>query len=251
MPKIRRKRYFQRSLKRNLPVLRTAGYVLIVVVLLGTPLFAIFKTDLFKISKVNVVGAGSFVSAVDVQSLVESSALGKNIFFLDRKDMHETLLKNFRGAREIIVKVKLPNKLVLEVSERDPLALITNDQVEDHFVIDSEGLVLGVVDETKTNLPKIKYEGEINVGEFISSSLVPVYLDLMRGLDENEVQASSVSFYPRYVRLYIQDGIEVLIGNDKDKVETLRIVKELVRQERMEKKSLSKIDMRYDKVSVQ
>jgi cell division septal protein FtsQ len=149
------------------------------------------------------------------------------------------------------VRTKLPDKLVLEVTERDPLALIFNGQTKDYFIIDSEGFVLGVVDQSKTNLPEIRYEGDIRVGEFISSDLVPVYLDLMRSLDENEVQATSVSFYPRYVRLFLQSGVEVLIGNDKNKLEALKVVKNLVRQEGLEEKSLNKIDLRYDKVSVQ
>ncbi|MFA6981931.1 MAG: FtsQ-type POTRA domain-containing protein [Patescibacteria group bacterium] len=251
MLKVRRKRHFQRSIKRNLHILKIIGAVFTGLVIIGAAAFALFKTDIFKVKTVNVVGTGSFVSAVDMQSLVEGSVVGRNIFFIDKEEVRANLLRNFRGAKSISVKIRLPDKLILEVTERDPLALIFNDQSKDYFIVDSEGFVLGVVDASKTNLPEIRYEGDIRVGDIISEDLVPVYLDLMRSLDENEVQATSVSFYPRYVRLFIQDGVEVLIGNDKNKLEALKIVKNLVRQERLEEKSLNKIDLRYDKVSVQ
>jgi cell division septal protein FtsQ len=208
------------------------------------------RSQFFVVSHVRVFGAGAFVNGDDLVEIVKGQVKDKSIFKVDTKTISENLSQNFQGAKSIKVYKVFPKTVNIEVSERVPLALIYNDVSTDYYLIDEEGYILGIVDPTKTNLPKIYYEGDIYVGLFISKELVPVYLDLTAALSESRIKVSSLSFYPRHAVLFLEEGPEVLISNEKDKKSMTDILFDLLNQFKEKDKKVKKIDLRYDKVIV-
>jgi cell division septal protein FtsQ len=161
------------------------------------------------------------------------------------------LRKNFQGAKSITVVKRLPNKLVITVVERTPLAIIYKTDSTGDFLIDGDGYVLGPVDSDSLALPRIKYnQGDIVVGSFVNKNIIPVSKQIIDDADAASLKISSISFSPAYTQLYVNDSVEVLIGNDKDKKQAIEVITALVKKLGLEGKKLKKIDLRYDKVIV-
>lgn len=209
------------------------------------------KSDFFKVSEVEVTGAKTFVNSGDAHQLAERKSLGTHIITLDTNEIETVLEDTFLGAKDIKVSKSYPDKIVVVISERTPLAVVFSSMSEDHFLIDEEGYVLGIVDAEKTNLPKVTYDGILQVGYFLDKDLVPLYLELLNSLDETNLKASSVSVGERHISFYLDGPIRVLLSRSKDISNSVTILSELVRQLALEGAEIRRIDLRFDKVIVE
>lgn len=237
-------RKFGRLVKNILIVFATFGFVL--------AFYQMFlNSKYFKISQIEIMGTYTFVNKEDVNSLVSQNTNDKNIFGFDASLLESKLENNFQGAKSVTVKKKLPNKLTIVVSERVPLAVVTNETKEDYFIVDEEGYVLGIVDPSTTNLPQITYSGDLRVGKFIDPLLIPLYLDLLNSLDTVQLKASTVSINDNSIDFFLKGNIAVLIGKNKNMNKSVKIISELLKQLKLEGKNVTKIDLRYDKVIVE
>lgn len=212
--------------------------------------YLFFISTFFKVNTISVTGARSFVSLVDLTEVAKGGFYGKSIFAINTLESQGKLVEAFQGAKEIKIIKKYPSTINVRVTERTPVALVYNSNSADFFLVDEEGYILGIVDKDKTNLPKINYAGEIKVGTFVDKRMVPLYLELVNSLNSENLNVSSVSFYPKYALVYVNDGIETFISNDRDKLESAKTISALIKQLVLEGKRISKIDLRYDKVIV-
>jgi len=240
--------------RRMLPFLKPIPFFACLVSLAYVTYYLLFLSGLFRVTQIKVVGVKSFVNGTDLTEVVRGNVYGQSIFSINTAELENNLLQNFQGAKYINVYKTFPAGINVEVKERVPLALVYNDNLESYFMVDEDGYVLGVVDDSTTNLPKIKYEGEIRIGLFINKDMIPIYLDLVNAISENNIKVSSMSFYPSYALLYVNDGIEVFIDNAKNKNGSVIVLKDLLNQLELESQKdmqkIKKIDLRYDKVIV-
>lgn len=218
---------------------------------IGGIVYFIFFTDFMRLSKIKVVGDSRFVNTYDVETLVKSQATNQNIILFDSNKLSRSLALSFQGAKRFDIKKKLPDSLELYIYERVPLLLISNQTNAELYMVDIEGYILGNVRDDFVNLPRLVYSGDIKIGYFINKDLVPVFTDIQRAMDENNLQMSSVSFNDRYTHMFLNNDIEVFIDNKKDKKLVISILADLIKQFKIEGKSLKKIDLRYDKVIVE
>lgn len=218
--------------------------------------YIVLYTEFFRIKHVTVKGESKFVNLIDVETLVKNSSFGHNIFTIDIASLAQALQNNFQGAKSFTIAKKLPNSLDVRVFERTPMLLLFTKDSTDLFMVDIDGYILGNVLPDYINLPKLQYSGDIKVGYFIDKNLVPVFIDIKTAMDEHRLQMSSLSFSDRYTHMFVSEGniwrdIELFVGNSKDKKESVQIVSDLLKQFKLEGKSLKKIDLRYDKVIVE
>jgi len=207
-------------------------------------------SSMFKIRDVVVQGESHFVDFVDLHNIAAEHVVGKSIFSLDATQLSLLLRRVFQGAYQIDVSKKFPHTLIIRVYERSPVAFLFNDSSTDLFVIDKDGYVLGISSEETLSLPKIYYASDIRVGYFIEASVVPLYLEMIDATSATNLRVSSMSFYPSYVLFYVDNGIEILVSNSKNKKYCVQIVAALIRKLTAEQKDVKKIDLRYDKVIV-
>ncbi len=211
--------------------------------------FLIVESDIFKISKVEIVGAEKYVNEIDILTMASSAAKKTNILFFKESMLQQNLRKNFEGAKEIEVIKELPSKLTIIVHERKPVAVIRKPDSTDNYIIDSDGYVLGSVIDS-VGLPVISYSGDIKTGTYIDKNLIPSYLELIDYLSQSNLKVSSLSFYPKYSEFYLNNAIQVLIGNDKNKQAAVALLKNLLNQSEDDKQKVKKVDLRYEKVIV-
>lgn len=215
--------------------------------------FLIHRFDLVKhlrISGVDVLGAGEFVNESDIKVMAESYSSEKIIVGFNCKELESLLKENFLGAKNIAIEKIYPNIIKVLIEERKPLAILHNDKEGRRYLIDSEGYVLGEVVDRFSYLPRILYEGKVEVGDFLEENVVPVSVEILRFAEGEEVRVSSMSFYPKYIRIYVNGFIDAYIGNEKDKEESLKTIGALVKKSALEGQKITKIDLRYDKVIV-
>lgn len=209
--------------------------------------YELVKTeDFLKFKKVEVLGAKTYVNENDVQTLVRANILDKNFFSVNTEKMESDLKENFLGAGSVEVSKNLKGTLLVKITERKPIAILV--QKENSFVVDDQGYVLGYMDPTTTNLPKIKYEGDVRVGYFIDKSLVPVYADIIERLDEEKIKVSSISMTEFDVRMYIEQGTEVIVSRKSYNGSFSQRLKQVLAYLKSTGKSARSIDLRYDKV---
>lgn len=206
-------------------------------------------SSLFDIEVVYVEGTREFVNKEDVRLMAENNALGHNIFKFNTNSLEAKLANNLLGAKSYQVQKDLPNTLDIMVNERIPIAIIHKDS-DEYFLVDEDGYVLGYTDPEDGSLPRIKYDKDVRVGQFIDKNLVPIYLELTDLFKEQEVPVSSMSFSAKYVHLFLVNDTQVLIGNQKNKLEALKTTAALLKEAELEDKEIRTIDLRYDKVIV-
>jgi len=235
--------------RKYVPKIVFAFKAIMVVVIVGGVSYLALFSPIFDIKHINVSGTSEFVNPTDVNLIAESNTKGKNIFRFNKNSLAEKLEGNLLGAKIYKIKKVLPSTLDISVQERTPIAILYKNNNE-FFFVDEDGYVLGYADVGNKELPKIKYDKEIKVGLFIDKNLVPIYLELTKLFTEQEVNVSSMSFDPKHVNLYLEDGPEVLVGNEKNKSEALKTVVALIKEAELEDKQVRRIDLRYDKVIV-
>ena len=236
------------ALRRHHGLLRKVVVFIVILLCLS---FIVYKYNIlnyFKVSNIEVEGASKFVSYNDALMVAEKRVKGQSIFFVNTDSLTEILKKNFLGAKKIEVEKKYPNKIKIAIEERVPIAVIYNE--DEYFLLDSDGYVIGVVEEGYSNLPKIKYEDEISVGAVLEKDIVPVSIEILKFAEKENMKIDSLIFYPKYTKLYTGKDTEVLISYNKNTEESLRIVKALLEKSMSEEKTIKTIDLRYDKVIV-
>ncbi len=202
--------------------------------------------DFSKIKNITIEGTKTYVNKNDVATMVRGSSLGKSFLAVNTVDLENNLQDNFLGASEFKVSKAITGELKVVVIERKPIAILI--QKENTFVVDDAGYVLGYMDPTTTNLPQIKYEGTIRVGQFIDKALVPVYSDIIKKLDEDKIKVSSISMNEYDVRMYVDKGTEVIVSRKSYDGSFSKRLKEVLNYLKTSGKSARSIDLRYDKV---
>ncbi len=222
---------------------------LVVMALCAGAAYLILFSSLFRIENIVINGTQEYVNSHDVYLLAENNTKGENIFKFQTEALAKKLETNLLGAKSYDIQKDYPNTIIITVVERVPIAMIFGDG-DDYYLIDDDGYVLGYADPQKEDLPKIHYEKDIKIGLFIDKNLVPLYLELTELFQKEDVKVSSMSFSPKYVNLYLENGATALIGNDKNKAEALSAISSLIKDSELEGRQIRRIDFRYDKVIV-
>ncbi len=232
---------------------RSVGLVLLLVLLATAIYFSYTYLDqkkLLDITGFEIIGASRFVDLSDVTSLVKINIEGKKIYNFDPRKLENLLKSNFLGAKSISVQLEALNKVKVIIEERIPLATLLSMTDQRKYLIDADGYVLGEVEESFNELPIVQYDRPVLVGSFVEKDIVPLTVELLKLSEKDQLKVSSISFYPKYMRLFVESGTEVLIGNSKNYEMLMQVVSSLIKKSDLGGKKISRIDLRYDKVIV-
>ncbi|MBU1044880.1 MAG: FtsQ-type POTRA domain-containing protein [Candidatus Omnitrophica bacterium] len=211
--------------------LAVIGIIVFMGISLNTFLFA---SDFFNLSEIEVVDKNS--EKIDYPlARIDDQA---NIFRIDLEQIASNVEREHYDIQKAIVKRVLPNKLIIEVLRRRPIAQIQineNPQTEElkhFFSVNKEGYILADIGKDKRkSLPVIVgtelFANEIEVGRAYPKTNLLCALDFLEELnnsgflDKYNVTILDVS-QPRIMSFFI-DNLEVKIGNRnlKQKIENL------------------------------
>ena len=209
----------------------------------------------FKVKDINVIGAQTYVSARDLEQIAIASTKDVYVPTLNTAELESKLLNNFQGATQIKVVKKLPNKLEIQVTEREPLAVLNTPNLVDpelgsSYLIDKEGYVLGIYKNTESKYTNISYNEQIAVGDFVDADLIPLYFQLLNLLEDENIKVDSLNINPRSISLKINDKIQVTLPKDQDQRYNVQTLSQLLKMLQSDSKNPRSIDLRYDKVVV-
>lgn len=193
-------------------------------------MYLVFRSDLLLVRKIEVKGVNGekglkgFVNMEEVQNAV-SQCLAKSIVFLDTKGIAENLKKQFLPIAEVKIEKQLPDKLVVQVKEREPVAVLVieengppeADAKEEKFLVDKDGFIFARCPRGIT-LPELQLESveveppggstSVNLGDSIEGGLVAAAIDIISGFGQIEnLDAAAVS---------IQNQNEIQVDTNKD-----------------------------------
>ncbi len=137
--------------------------LILILVLLGAMLVLITYLPFFNIEQIEVTGnlhydAETYIDAIEADigdngfKFISGSLLNIFSFRYGRSELN--ILKNYPYVKEVVVKYKIPDRVVINVTEREPVVLVP--YYGTYLLMDKEGYI---VDTTKSredkNLPVV------------------------------------------------------------------------------------------------
>lgn len=202
--------------------------LLVVAVAVLAAFIWLFRSDLFRIKKVEITGNKHLKSSqVEKLAAIDSDM---SLIRLPVKEIDARLSKN-PWIKDVEITRSFPDKLKIQIVERKAIALMP---IEDGLAaVDSEGLVLERrPDSTKVVLPMIKdlKISKVKVGKKIKSKAFSNAILCLKGLDSklrsslSIISASSVD----KLSLYNKEGVEILYGKAENIQKKNYILKKLL-----------------------
>lgn len=122
---------------------RNNRLIFFIIILLTSTFFILYtKTSFFHISSVEVNGN---IKITDEKLVLASGIIiDENIFKINLKMVKENILLH-PYVKNAVVKRKLPNKILIEIEERNEIAII--NYLGSYIYIDEEGVILNILSE--------------------------------------------------------------------------------------------------------
>lgn len=213
-------------------------------------LLVFLQSAVFSLQIVELKGQVLLTEA-DVMEIAGIS-YGESIFNIDVRQVRERLAHHAQIAAAT-VRRRLPATLVIEIAEREPVALAPH--AEGFAALDAEGRILFVTPELRLPLPLLtglagRSALQAAPGETVNAAYAPA-LAVAAALPPDLVaRVSEVRWAEAGIDLLMRDGVTVLLGDTTQldlKLQTLRaVLSSLVREPR----TVTQIDLRVPRTPV-
>lgn len=212
------------------------------------------ESDYFKLRSVDV--KASFLdprASTYISNKIFNEYKGKNVFSIDLKYIARYIQSSYGDVRDVLVKIALPDKLVVSLKLRKPVALLKSGKF---YPIDEDGVVLpgarGV--EALADMPII------NGLDIKSSDRTGTYRNLKMALallreirQTRELSAfglASISVYdPSNLSFYLKNGVEIRVGAENFR-ERLDMLGRALRDPRLAIDNVRYVDVRFKDVII-
>ncbi|RJP74433.1 MAG: FtsQ-type POTRA domain-containing protein [Candidatus Abyssobacteria bacterium SURF_17] len=226
--------------------------VIVVIVVTADVLSYLRSSPRFAIAHIGVTGNTHETAETIMQS--SGAAEGMNIFSIDLTRAAESVEEIPRISRAC-VKRKLPNEIYIEVSERQPLALILSRQL---LYIDGEGKVFAPFEPGDVfNAPIItgKKLERLEIGDVAEAEGVDTALRIVEALgsmgctDSIRVSEINIDNPSNILMVAEQSGASIILGSGDMKGKLWRLAKvaeEIGRNEHLDIANLERVDLRFE-----
>ena len=178
--------------------------------------------------------------------LLFNQAIGQNIFLLKTKSLAEKICKNSPDYKEVLIKKKLPDQLMITIVSRSAFALLEAG-LGKKMVIDEEGYILSDGDLT-VNLPRVLVRVLPTPGEKISDEKTLQALKLIKLLEGSFLSFKKIDGISKSdLTLFLSQGLIATFSAQKDLVTQVDSLQYILRHSRMEDSKIQAIDLRFQK----
>jgi cell division septal protein FtsQ len=213
------------------------------------------RSDYFRLRAVEVRGAAESSLAVIKNDILKSCG-NRNIFSINIGAISDALKPKYPDASSITVKRVLPDKLLVDLKFRKPVALLGAAQV---YPIDREGVILVNINSMKLKdfvvIKGVEPRLAGKAHKKNSSKNLALALDLLdeinrsRFLDKFRVRSIDASDIRSLSFSLSESGPVVIIGYEDFK-ERLGVLKDTLRDPRLMLDKINYIDVRFHDVAV-
>lgn len=212
------------------------------------------KSAYFNIESVEVRGTNLTPQLLNKK--IFNTAIGENIFTLGLTSVHNRLIEEYPEIQDLKVIKQFPNKLVLRIKARKPIAQVL--YYNKLYPVDAESVIIpNISDIAQKNLPVIggiNFRFDQNIGKKCNSKQLEktfLLIDAMRNsgfLSEHDLGVIDASDY-KNLSFFIEDGIEIKIG-DRDFPERLGRLKKTFLDPKINKSEIKYLDLRFEDVTI-
>ncbi|WP_026895194.1 cell division protein FtsQ/DivIB [Clostridiisalibacter paucivorans] len=176
-------------------------FLLILIAIISLFVILVTKTDFFHIKEIQVTGN----KRLNHDRIVLASGImkGENILRIDKKIITENLLSH-PYIKDVSIKRKLPKKVVINIKEREEIAVLK--YMGSYIYVDNDGIVLSILSENeKPDLPiiegfeiedftigkKIKSKDNMDTSKFFNMISISKDLDIISTIKKIEIDENS------------------------------------------------------------
>jgi len=222
---------------------------LAVVFLLGKAY--LYRSDYFRLRRVEI--KETFLdqkSLASIRSRILGSYHGANLFALNLRAIAQSLQASYPDAKDISVSLAPPDKLVVGLKLRKPVAVVKADRL---YPVDEEGVILPAADASSLkwvpSVEGVQIKADERRNKAISSKNLKAAIALLREIkDVRPVADYGVDTVdardPANISFYLRNGIEVRVGS-QDFKERLAVLAKTLKDPRMVMDRIKYIDLRF------
>lgn len=217
----------------------------------------LYRSDYFRVNSVETRDTGLDSSTVAyINNQLLHLYKGKNIFTVDLKAVSGALRARFPDAKEIIVKIALPDKIVVNMKFRRAIALVRSGKI---YPVDEEGVVLLNANEALFKFLPVIEGIEIRPSERMAARgnsyrNLRVTLDLVEEIRRSKflVAYGVTAINARDIKMLsftLKNDVKVRIGFENFKPR-LEMLKKVLEDPRMAMDRIDYIDVRFKDVVI-
>ena len=251
------KKYNKFKPKRRKIILKNRffWFFILISIAISIIFYLICFCSFFQVKKIDIVGNQKILSE-EIKKLTEINFPRKiaflksqSILLIDFQKIEREILGQIPQIGIVSFERDLPERLIVSVSEREPIFLFEKDQ--HYFFIDKEGVIFEKISE-KDNWLIVKISGierEPKLGEqIIEKEKISQILEIQSGLKELKNEVISVEIAnPQRINIKTFEGWEIYFNSQNDisnQVFNLGVIlKEKISPEK--RRNLEYIDLRF------
>jgi cell division protein FtsQ len=218
-------------------------------------IYFFFFSPFFSVKEIKIEGQLNFISEKEIKEFISEAIKGKVLFFKStsifsfrRKKIEKLALKHFFSVKDIKIKRKFPDVLIVEISERKPV--VNFCQENGCFFVDEEGIIFHKSNLKMTVLRTEKKEARLGE-KVVEKNLLKKALKIADSLKkEISIEVKEIYLTPFKIEMTTEKGITLIFSPQKglnEQIEDLKlIIEKQITQERLE--NVDYIDLRFDKI---
>ncbi|KKQ88312.1 MAG: hypothetical protein UT12_C0022G0003 [Candidatus Curtissbacteria bacterium GW2011_GWC2_38_9] len=216
------------------PALIFAVIILIIV-------FALFYSPLFKAQKIDISQNQDCLKAQDVFDALKNS---KNLFFISKGKLENTLKSQYSCIGNIEVGKKFPSKLEIKITVKEPVVKIEGT----NFMLTDDGQVTEGISQKDNPIIFLPPEVKVVLGQKISDPTAIFAIQTTSKLLKSDFLPVNVRIVGNdEVVIYNQQGQLAIFSSKKDKEVQVDSLQQVISKAKIESAKIAKIDLRFDK----
>ena len=254
--------------KRYKKLILLLGFLFILVILIATFL----KFNLLSVGEIEL--KTNNVDCVTSDELKNTANLqGQNILFLNESSLEKRLKEKFLCIRKIKIHKNLPQKVILEVEGRQPVAILIESKIKesistsraeaslsaieasvsaqfvfvgdgDKFLVDDEGVIFA---KTSGDAPKVYFEGiPLTLGKKIEKEIVKNALKVLEKVKDFGVEVGETKIYSQNT-LLVNSTPKMIFSLNSSIDLQVAALQLLLQQAKINEENMEFIDLRFEK----
>jgi len=237
--------------KRNriMKTRRIITFTLLIIVFFLFAIYNVLKSDFFNLKTIDIIGNNHVIQ----EEIVEISGLiyNRNIFQFNLEEI-KTNVEKHSYIEDAEIKIKLPNRLLITINEREKYAIIPYMGI--YVYIDSNLNVLEVSEEylydnlilvTGTKIDSISVGEKLQASDYSQLEYILSIIEASRYASINHMMSEINVNEDESVSIITVNGIEVLLNIDSDPAYMTVALKEVLARFTDDDRNLI-LDMRFE-----
>ena len=203
--------------------------------------FAIFYSPLFKVQKIDISQNQNCLKTQNVHDALKNS---KNLLFISKRKLENTLKSQFVCIGNIEVGKKFPSKLEIKITVKEPVVKIEGTM----FMLTEDGQVTEGISQKDNPIIFLPPEIKVVLGQKISDPTAIFAIQATSKLLKSDFLPVNVRIVGNdEVAIYNQQGQLAVFSSKKGVDRQIDSLQQVISKAKIESAKIAKIDLRFDK----